>query len=140
MRKFLALILSLIVVSSAPTDYSSLSSDELGRVRKAFEQAKFYPVYADLAAGKDTLTIEKVEQLSEAYFGENKFVSRFRYTVVLRAGGHDFRRTFEQDTLTEVDPKTLCGSPSLMSKILDTTGKIAMGAGIGALAVLGACK
>lgn len=140
MRKSVALILSLLVVSSVTTDFSSLNKEELLRYRKALEQAKFYPVYADFVAGKDTLTIDKIEQLSEVYAGDSKFFTRFRYFVTLRAGGYEFKRTFEQDVATVIDDKAICGTPSLTSRILDTTGKVAIGAGLGALAMLAACK
>ncbi len=140
MKKTLALILSLLLgANNLSPDYSSLTNDELVRIRKANEQAAYYVVYEDLRQGKDTFKVDKIEKVSEAYIGEYKFVTQFRYHVTITAGGIPFKRTFTVENLTKLDTGVICETPSTLRVVLETTGKIALGAGLGWLAASASC-
>lgn len=140
MKKMPVLMLSLLLgANNLSPDYSSLTNDELVRIRKANEQAAYYVVFDDLRQAKDTLTVDKIEKLSEAYLGEYKFVTQFRYHVTITAGGMAFKRTFIVENITQLDTGVICDKPSTLRVVLETTGKVAIGVGLGWLAASASC-
>lgn len=140
MKKMHALMLSLLLgANSLSSDFSSLTNAELSRMKKANEQAAYYVVYEDLRTGKDTFTVDKIEKVSEAYIGEYKFVTQFRYHVTITAGGIPFKRTFTIENMTQLDTGVICDKPSTLRTVLETTGKVALGVGLGWLAASASC-
>jgi hypothetical protein len=138
--RFVASVLLAALFSALWADYKSLTKEELDRLEKAYAEAKFYPVYADLAAGADTMTVDSVDKLSEAYLGSNKFVTRYRFNVTLKAGKIEFKRSFEVDNYTEVDTATVCGRPSALKEFFFDAGKIGAGFTAGILTGLLVCR
>jgi hypothetical protein len=133
-------LLLVIITADVKSDYSSLSKTELERVQKALAQAEFYPVYSDLVAGKDKLTIKKVEKIAEVLTDKDTYQSTFRYTVVLHINKYTFERVFENTVVTKVDSAQMCGGGGFWAAAGDFAIKFGSGFLGGMASGLAMCK